>query len=196
MSTSKKSTKKVNKVEELVNNVNIANESVIDTNESNETLIIDNEPKEEVINVTDSEKEVNSSNDLLNTLNSITNNEEVLNFISNDEESLKKLIESLNKLNKLAYSNEGLIDSTKPKKSRISFNVPEEGTQSRKIYDYLQIHYKDEKFSIYKVCKVLNTPSNNTNRIYLKFFKEKRENFFKEIETKKEEEIEEIYDNL
>lgn len=176
MSTSKKSTKKVNKVEELVNNVNIANESVIDTNE----------PKEEV----------NSSNDLLNTLNSITNNEEVLNSITNDEESLKKLIESLNKLNKLAYSNDGLIDSTKPKKSRISFNVPEEGTQSRKIYDYLQIHYKDEKFSIYKVCKVLNTPSNNTNRIYLKFFKEKRENFFKELEANKEKEIEEIYDNL
>lgn len=163
MSTSKKSTKKVNKVEELVNNVNIANESVIDTNES---LIIDNEPKEEVIDST------------------------------NDEESSKRYIESLNKLNKLAYSNEGLIDSTKPKKSRISFSIPEEGTQSRKIYDYLQIHYKDEKFSIYKVCKVLNTPSNNTNRIYLKFFKEKRENFFKELETKKEEEIEEIYDNL
>jgi hypothetical protein len=163
MSTSKKSTKKVNKVEELVNNVNIANESVIDTNES---LIIDNEPKEEVIDST------------------------------NDEESSKRYIESLNKLNKLAYSNEGLINSTKPKKSRISFNVPEEGTQSRRIYDYLQIHYKDEKFSIYKVCKVLNTPSNNTNRIYLKFFKEKREDFFKELETKKEEEIEEIYDNL
>lgn len=136
---------------------------------------------------------VNNSNEVV-----ISSNEskEVVNLINNDDESLKNYIEALNKLNKLTYKDEGLKDSTKPKKSRINYNVPEEGTQSRKIYDYLKVHYKDEKFSIYKVCKVLNTPSNNTNRIYLKFFKELREEYLLNLSKIKEEEIDSVYENL
>lgn len=150
-----------------------------------------------------STKKVNNVEVLVNSVNNsnevvISSNEskEVVNLINNDDESLKNYIEALNKLNKLTYKDEGLKDSTKPKKSRINYNVPNEGSQSRKIYDYLKVHYKDEKFSIYKVCKVLDTPSNNTNRIYLKFFKELREEYLLNLSKIKEEEIDSVYENL
>lgn len=80
----------------------------------------------------------------------------------------------------LIYSNDLIVVPT-PKKEkkarRVSYEIPDYGTQSRKIYDYIQEHLYDKNFTVYRVCQVLGTPSNNTRRIYLKFFAQKRDEF-------------------
>lgn len=92
----------------------------------------------------------------------------------------EKVYEATPNLPSLIYSN-NLIEVPAPKKEkkgrRVSFEIPDYGTQSRRIYDYIQDHLFDKNFTVYRVCQILNTPSNNTRRIYLKFFAQKRDEF-------------------
>lgn len=88
-------------------------------------------------------------------------------------------VETSSLLPSIIYNNFGFEPKKEKKRAgrKISFDIPREGTQSYEIYKYMETHYKDKSFTVYKVCKTLGTPSNNTRRIYFKFFSEKREQF-------------------
>lgn len=98
-------------------------------------------------------------------------------------EVVETIEETSSLLPSIIYNNFGFVEPTEKKETKkrkgrtISFDIPSEGTQSRRIYDYIKDHLFDKSFTVYKVCKTLNTPSNNTRRIYFKFFAEKREQF-------------------
>lgn len=112
------------------------------------------------------------------------------------DNSLNDYIARLNELNALSYNDNGLQEESKPKSKgrKISFEIPSKGTQSREIYDYMLNHYKDDSFTIYKVCKILNTPSNNTRRIYFKFFEKLRNEYLESLKSVETEKLVEYYE--
>lgn len=107
------------------------------------------------------------------------------------EQEVVEVIEKTSLLPSIIYNNFGFINEEqvepkveKKRKGRsISFDIPKEGSQSRLIYDYIKDHLFDKSFTVYKVCKTLNTPSHNTSRIYDKFFREKREQFLNQKQS-------------
>lgn len=83
----------------------------------------------------------------------------------------------------IIYKSNLVVEAPKQRKKRgVSYEIPREGSQAYEIYKYFEKHYKDKSCSIYKCCKVLNTPSHNTKRIFDKFFKEKRNNWIAEMQ--------------
>lgn len=96
-----------------------------------------------------------------------------------EQEVTEEIEETSSLLPSIIYNNFGFEPKKEKKRAgrKISFDIPREGTQSYEIYKYMETHYKDKSFTVYKVCKTLGTPSNNTRRIYFKFFSEKREQF-------------------
>lgn len=104
-----------------------------------------------------------------------------------------KMIEEAESNPNLNYSDD-VVEEPKKGGRKVKMDVPDFGTQSRKIYDYIADHLYDKNFTVYRVCQFLNTPSNNTRRIYFKFFSQKREEFLlqnrlEEMESRIEEPI-------
>lgn len=104
------------------------------------------------------------------------------------EEMVETTPEEVRFLPSIIYKTNLVLAAPKERKKRgISFDIPKEGSQAYMIYKYFEQHYKDKTCTIYKCCKVLNTPSHNTKRIFDKFFKEKRNAYLQE--QVKEEQI-------
>lgn len=104
-----------------------------------------------------------------------------------------KMIEEEESNPNLNYSDD-VVEEPKKGGRKVKMDIPDFGTQSRRIYDYIESHLYDKNFTVYRVCQFLNTPSNNTRRIYFKFFSQKREEFLlqnhlEEMESRIEEPI-------